>query len=279
MSEKTYTMKEATSRNITDDFKMFDEEGNTNFYIKPCIECGGSYAGGYEVFMGRKTFGYYKTTTACKIAVTKTFAQDENGNGLIPRDEIKFIIVNIVADYSEDFETTEEFVEAINKKLEYYAQDEAFDRCAEMLREWAYYNGESFSTLSLLFGEHEEERPLTEVEKMGIRACHSILNSVEEYRLSHGAREQGASEEDLLGIIEEDIAYLEELRETLDDIRSEMPVHTFKRMTIRGEETFTMLNSEAVSSAFMSAGIKVNFHLDNRKGWFDYKVRKFIKLC
>lgn len=121
---------------------------------------------------------------------------------------------------------------------------------------------------------------LSETEIIGIATCHKILNEVEEYRLTKGARELEAETlEDKLEVIEADIRYLEELKETLAGVRSEMPSHSFERMTIRGMETFTLLNSEEVSSAFMSAGITVNFHLDNRRSHFDWEMKKFIQLC
>ena len=99
MTEKTitYTIADRLSRNIREeDFKMFDEEGNTNFYIIRCMDTTGEFSNYYDVYMGGKLFNGYKTITGAKIGITKTFAQDENGNGLIPRDEINVIIVETV---------------------------------------------------------------------------------------------------------------------------------------------------------------------------------------
>ena len=125
----------------------------------------------------------------------------------------------------------------------------------------------------------EYDGKLSETEIIGIATCHKILNEVEHYRLTKGAREEKAETlEDKLGVIEEDIHYLEELKETLDDFRSQMPSHSFERMTITGMQTFTLLNSEEVSSAFMSAGIKINFHLDNRRHYLEWMTAKFIQL-
>lgn len=150
MTENTiaYTVQDRLSRNIMDeDFTMWDAEGNTNFYIIEEMACDGTFFCRYSVYMGKKYFGSYKTVRACKIAVTKTFAQDENGNGLIPREEIKFIIVNTIDDYSEDFETAEEFVTAIAEKIEKFLEQDL--ECeADGLRRNAQYKGESFSSLS-----------------------------------------------------------------------------------------------------------------------------------
>ena len=121
---------------------------------------------------------------------------------------------------------------------------------------------------------------LSETEICGIATCHKIRTAVEHYRLTKEAREMEANTtEDRLEVIEADIHYLEELKETLKIVRSEMPSHSFERMTIRGKETFTLLDSEEVSSAFMSAGIDVNFHLDNRRHYLERQIAKYIQLC
>lgn len=115
----TYTTEERLSRNIRDeDFTMFDEEGNTNFYIIETMDCDGELGNSYEVFMGKKLFNYYKTIKGAKIGITKTFAQDENGNGLIPRDEINIIIVETVPAEEVVEETTTSSIPNLEARTE-----------------------------------------------------------------------------------------------------------------------------------------------------------------
>lgn len=126
MTEKIieYTIEDRLSRNIREeDFKMHDAEGNTNFYIIETMDCGGELGNSYEVFMGKKLFNYYKTITGAKIGITKTFAQDENGNGLIPRDEINVIIVETVEKFSSPFKEDNE-----NEGSETMTENNGYDR-------------------------------------------------------------------------------------------------------------------------------------------------------
>lgn len=120
---------------------------------------------------------------------------------------------------------------------------------------------------------------LTEKEVAGINFCHNVLREIEEFRFSHESRYVGKSEEEIMAIIEDDVAYFEELDETVRNVLKEMPHHTFEAQTIRGMETFTMVDSEEVLSAFQSALIQVNFWLDGRRHRLEYKIRNFIKLC
>lgn len=127
--------------------------------------------------------------------------------------------------------------------------------------------------------QQEGAENLTITETIGIATCHKIMNEIEEFRWTHEKRERGVSLEELLEIRQKDIRYFQELYETLDDVRSEMPSHSFESMTIRGMETFTLLNSEQVTSAFMSAGIKINFWLDSTKAHYEYEMKQYLQTC
>lgn len=90
MIEKNYDLKEALSRNLTDDFQMHDHDGKYNFYIKPTINIKGDHMG-YDIHLGKNYVGGFSSIDKCIKFIKRNFIQTRKGNGLIPRDDCNII--------------------------------------------------------------------------------------------------------------------------------------------------------------------------------------------